>query len=145
MTVKTCNGKIGIAGRLPVIYASGYGLDDGVTRAVDRCGEMLSAALPGVDLEKRCNSDGGSGGACHDGAWRYNLGAWRNPRDERVYFRGVFEAPPSPNLGEIPARDLLYVDGHVSVCSPHYDTPEEALQWLLTWGGRYCPDLKEEL
>jgi len=166
MAVTVCRGKVGQVGMLPVVYASGYGRDPQITAAVNRCGKLLAALFPTLDFELRCNSDGLSGGACHDGKYHFNLGATRFlPPDDSVW--GSPERKWEKALksrGTIKYQAYMYTDAtrwdltriphiHIFLCdkqrpsisSPLYDSPYQALAWLLRYGKQFCPPIRAAL
>jgi len=166
MAITVCRGKVGQVGMLPVVYASGYGLDPQITAAVNRCGKLLASLFPALDFELRCNSDGLSGGACHDGEYHFNLGATRFlPHNDPVWelpghkwegalrSRGVvkYEAymhtdATHQDLTQIPHTNIFSgFSPHVSVSSPLYDSPYQALAWLLRYGKVFCPPIRTAL
>ena len=130
MSLTTCYGKpTGAA----FLCASGYGKNRQVTEAVDILGIMLSDRCPHLPLEKRCNSDGESGGVWYDGKYCFGLNA--NAR-EGFFYEGCFCFSSKSAALRIPHSAILC---HL-VVSPQYKTPQEALSWLL----KFCSFLKQE-
>ena len=130
------------------IVGGGYGVKADITAAVDALAELLAPHVP-HGITRRCNAHGESGGAFYDaGGWTsaYGLGCTSTHHlyPGRIVYYAGFTAPVSTDMNEVPA-DQRYTfpdDPLVHVWSPYFETPEEALAWLMEHGRRHCPDLE---
>jgi len=138
-----------------LFYGAGYGSNETITSEVDNLAETLAGLYP-YGLEKRCNSDGNSGGAFHDDKPGYNLSvgyAYDRTTDKLTdvlkYSAGFSVHKSVAPLDELKAiQDIHYANKdpfgkeYNDVWSADFKTPEEALAWLQTYGPKYNHKLR---
>ena len=168
MTITVSHGRFAtVNGRpTPYMYGSGYGHDETLRELGHKAAEYLASRYK-VDLEIRGNSDGHSCGAHYDGLYKFSLGAWRAHK-ERLNSE-TFEKEPNPDAGKVTFGAYFSVPVHlesmmqerfpqcwiypdakarernpseaVTVYSEHFDTMDEAAEWLEVNGEAYSPVL----
>jgi hypothetical protein len=137
----------------PTLPGGGYGKNQNITTWVDRIAEKLHERYPGLDIQKRCNSHGESGGAFLHPRNDFDFGitvgpdfGWKN----QLRFNAMFNAEIS-DLEKI-RNELIddevkpYIfrpDKEAQVYSRAFRNFDEALKWLSRYGGKYNPHLKE--
>lgn len=135
------------------MYGSGYGKNKKITFEVDNLSTILAPNFPNLRFEKRCNSDGESGGIHSISnmsfglnvnnvnkkfislSYMKNMGQNRDNFPDIVY-SSYFEV--SPRIFEIIKNNIEYKDVLKSydktkymITSYAYKRPKMALNWLL--------------